>query len=79
MPLLAFWGNSRKDVMSGRPIFIDLNRFRLLSIGKKIGRVLYYVTLEPIKSAFILDRRNTFFEMVKKLNHQEHENKVTTL
>ena len=37
------------------------------------------MTLKAIKSVFILDRRNNYFEMEKKLNHQEHENKVSPL
>ena len=37
------------------------------------------MTLEAIKFAFILDRRNNFFEMEKKLNYQERENEVSTL
>ena len=37
------------------------------------------MTLKVIKSAFISDQRNNFFEMENKLNRQEHENQVSTL
>ena len=37
------------------------------------------MTLKAIKPASILDRRNNFYEMEKKLNHQERENEVSTL
>ena len=37
------------------------------------------MNLKAIKSVIILDRRNNFFEMEKKLNRQEHDNKVSTL
>ena len=45
---------------------------------RKLGRV-HCVTLKSIKSAFILGRRNIFFEMEKKLDYQERENEVRTL
>ena len=45
---------------------------------RKLGRV-HCATLKAIKSALILGRRNTFFEMEKKLDYQERENEVSTL
>ena len=45
---------------------------------RKLGRV-HCATLKSIKSAFVLGRRNTFFEMEKKLDYQERENEVSTL
>ena len=43
---------------------------------RKLGKV-HCATLKSIKSAFILGRRNTFFEMEKKLDYQERENEVS--
>ena len=57
--------------------YIDIALF-YLEAGRKLERV-HCDTLKSIKSAFILGRRNTFFEMNKKLNYQERDNEVTTL
>ena len=46
--------------------------------GKKNENAHCY-TLKAIKSALILGRRNTFFEMNEKLNFQERENELSTL